>query len=381
MFRKTHGKTTLLIGSGQLLESLLTESCLLDSRHYEIIGRVISDDNSSGWSVSIPVVGSIDELQMIVDKYNPELFIVGKSQECTGRQRRGNDRTGKFNHFLVEAKLIHGVQIQTAASIYESLTGKLPIEGYACEDILRSTVGQTRRIEEIIARMLSVSLASFALLLLLPLIAVIALIVRIDSPGPVLFVQKRLGLNSRSFELLKFRTMRVTTKEHTEWACDNDHRITKMGRWLRRFRLDERPQLLNVVRGDMNLVGPRPHPASNYNLFALASRNAPETGNEIPFYFLRCSVRPGITGWAQVKYCYANNLDEELEKLRYDLYYIKNRSFRMDIGILMETLLIVIKGHDGVQVHKSKTPEVSVETHLHKAASTIEVDASSQVVS
>jgi len=122
----------------------------------------------------------------------------------------------------------------------------------------------------------------------------------------------------------------------SEWARDNDDRITRVGRWLRRFRLDELPQFVNILRGDMNLVGPRPHPVTNYELF-LAT---------VPYYALRATVRPGVTGWAQVRYGYANNLEEETEKMRYDLYYIKHRSFGLDLRILLDTAKIVLLGRD-----------------------------------
>jgi lipopolysaccharide/colanic/teichoic acid biosynthesis glycosyltransferase len=125
--------------------------------------------------------------------------------------------------------------------------------------------------------------------------------------------------------------------KRSEWARDNSDRITRVGRWLRRFRLDELPQFLNILRGDMNLVGPRPHPVSNFELFTA----------KIPYYSVRAAVRPGVTGWAQVRYGYANDLAEEIEKMRYDLYYIKHMSVELDLWILFATLKIVLFGRDG----------------------------------
>jgi len=130
----------------------------------------------------------------------------------------------------------------------------------------------------------------------------------------------------------------------SEWVRDNGERITRVGRWLRKFRLDELPQFVNILRGDMNLVGPRPHPASNFELLVLVSRNAPEHGEAIPYYSLRSLVRPGVTGWAQVRYRYANDLEEEIEKMRYDLYYIKHQSLWLDLRILFDTAKIVLAG-------------------------------------
>jgi lipopolysaccharide/colanic/teichoic acid biosynthesis glycosyltransferase len=177
----------------------------------------------------------------------------------------------------------------------------------------------------------------------------IAALIRLESDGPSLFVQERVGLAGRRFKLLKFRSMRDATGVHTEWAGDNVARITKVGRWIRKFRLDELPQFINVIRGDMNLVGPRPHPLSNRDLFILVSRNTPQCGEQIPYYSLRSSVRPGITGWAQVRYKYANGLDEEIEKLRYDLYYIKHYSPWLDLRILLETVKVMFLGRGQVE--------------------------------
>jgi len=134
--------------------------------------------------------------------------------------------------------------------------------------------------------------------------------------------------------------MRPATGMASEWANDNNDRVTRVGKWLRKFRLDEIPQLVNVVRGDMNLVGPRPHPTSNYQLFL----------ESIPYYSLRCGVRPGVTGWAQVRHGYANNLEEETEKMRYDLYYIKHLSLWFDLRILFDTVKIVLFGRGATQV-------------------------------
>jgi lipopolysaccharide/colanic/teichoic acid biosynthesis glycosyltransferase len=172
------------------------------------------------------------------------------------------------------------------------------------------------------------------LVVLAPLLAVIALAIKLDSRGPLLFVHQRVGWRGRRFKLLKFRTMRPASGNTTEWARDNGDRITRVGKWLRRFRLDELPQFINIIRGDMNLVGPRPHPVSNFELFL----------DRIPYYSLRAAIRPGVTGWAQVRYGYANNLEEETEKMRYDLYYIKHMSLRLDLRILAETARIVLLG-------------------------------------
>jgi lipopolysaccharide/colanic/teichoic acid biosynthesis glycosyltransferase len=194
----------------------------------------------------------------------------------------------------------------------------------------------------------SVLVAFMGLVLLAPLLALIALAIRLDSPGTVFFRQDRLGTGGRPFPLLKFRTMHDLGARASEWVRDNGHRITRVGRWLRRFRLDELPQLVNVLRGEMNLVGPRPHPVSNGRLFM----------ERIPHYRLRSVVRPGITGWAQIQYGYANGLEEETEKMRYDLFYIKHRSFALDLRILRATLRLVLwdsRSHEAVRHRPTRT--------------------------
>jgi lipopolysaccharide/colanic/teichoic acid biosynthesis glycosyltransferase len=218
-----------------------------------------------------------------------------------------------------------------------------------------------------VARLSSLAVALVGLVCLAPLLLLISLLIKLDSRGPALFVQERLGAAGRRFRLLKFRTMHPAENHESEWENDNTHRITRVGRWLRKSRLDELPQFFNVLKGDMNIVGPRPHPACNFELFVLAARNTPESGLQIPYYSLRSSVRPGITGWAQVRYRYANNLDEELEKLRFDLYYLKHYSLWLDIRIMLETaLMIFARGRSARAAGESRpprvTPELRVET-------------------
>jgi lipopolysaccharide/colanic/teichoic acid biosynthesis glycosyltransferase len=162
----------------------------------------------------------------------------------------------------------------------------------------------------------------------------------------VLFIHQRVGLHGRPFDLLKFRTMQPAAEQRSEWEADNRDRVTRVGKWLRALRLDELPQFVNVVRGEMNLVGPRPHPVTNYELFTLVARNMNDwTGAVVSYYTLRTMIRPGITGWAQVRYRYANNLEEEIEKLRYDLYYVKYMSAALDLQILFETAKVLTLGH------------------------------------
>jgi lipopolysaccharide/colanic/teichoic acid biosynthesis glycosyltransferase len=185
-------------------------------------------------------------------------------------------------------------------------------------------------------RALSLTVATLALLISSPLMVLIAVLIKLDSRGPVFFVQERIGLHGRRFRLIKFRSMLPEPAGTSEWARDNADRITRVGRWLRRFHLDELPQFINILRGDMALVGPRPHPITNHQLFE----------REIPHYTLRAQTTPGLTGWAQVRNGYANDLAGEREKMRYDLHYLAHESLALDLRIVLETIKIVVLGRE-----------------------------------
>jgi lipopolysaccharide/colanic/teichoic acid biosynthesis glycosyltransferase len=255
---------------------------------------------------------------------------------------------------------VRGTVVEDGAEVYERLTGKIAIEALTPTSVIFCKDFRPRRWDLVLARGLSQPLVAGALILLAPLLALVALVIKLDSPGPVFFLQERVGRGGKRFRLIKFRTMRPERRVKSEWARDNGDRLTRVGRWLRRYRLDELPQLVNILKGDMNLVGPRPHPVSNLPLFVLVMRNAPSCGEPIPYYALRWMVRPGITGWAQVRYQYANDLEEEVEKMRHDLYYIKHMSLWLDLRILFETVKTVVWGMESeAEVVPSPAPEAA----------------------
>jgi lipopolysaccharide/colanic/teichoic acid biosynthesis glycosyltransferase len=238
---------------------------------------------------------------------------------------------------LLEAR-VRGCIVEDGVNVYERLTGKLAIETLTPSTLIFSGDFRKSRLDLAAGRCISLLVSVAGLVLLSPLLALVALAIKIDSRGPVFFIQDRVGMAAHRFRLIKFRTMQVADGPTSEWVRDNATRITRVGKWLRRYRLDELPQFFNVMRGDMNLVGPRPHPVSNFELFSA----------HIPYYWLRAKVRPGITGWAQVRYQYANNLDEETEKMRYDLYYIKHLSIAFDLRILFDTVKTIFFGLESV---------------------------------
>ncbi len=245
------------------------------------------------------------------------------------------DRRGKLPlATLVHAKL-RGVTVYDAVDFYERLTGRMMVARLHPSSIIFSDGFAPSRLTSLSKRLLDVALAIVALLFTAPLQALIALAVAATSPGPVLFRQERVGLNGLPFVMLKFRTMYTDAeKDGPRWAAADDDRVTPVGRLLRRSRLDELPQLWNILAGHMSFVGPRPERP----VFVRQLRE------RIPYYHQRHIVRPGLTGWAQVKYPYGASVEEAQEKLEYDLYYIKRMSVAFDLTILFETVRVFLTG-------------------------------------
>jgi exopolysaccharide biosynthesis polyprenyl glycosylphosphotransferase len=370
---KSHSKQrTLLVGTGSLVRELLEEFGSNPRCRYEVEGIVVEPAFNGRQYHGHDVLGSVETLGQVINELQPDVIIVAHT----------SGSVELFEHHLLEASLSRQIRIEQAAAVYERLTGKLPLEAYEMDDVIYSDTFRPGRWSLAATRLLSLLVALVGLVALAPLMLLIAVLIKLDSPGPALFVQERAGFRGKRFMLAKFRTMAVADGPRSEWEEDNAHRITRVGRWLRKFRLDELPQFFNVIRGDMNLVGPRPHPTSNLALLALVARNTPESGVPIPYYALRCSVRPGITGWAQVRYRYANNLQEEIEKLHFDLYYLKHYSLGLDLRILFETVWVVVTGYvvkadSGNKPAEVKAPEIEApEVRRDVAASEGQTSAS-----
>ena len=331
----------LIVGTSPVVETLIDEIEARPDRRYSVIG-VVDDLTGRPSTASVAFwLGSIDQLGDIIDATHPDRIVIALAD------RRRSVPMGP----LLDSR-VRGVPVEEAVNFFERVTGKLAIEalspnslilsdGFRHSDFAQSDVSM------MFVRIVSLVSAAAGLVVLAPVFAAIAFLIRLDSPGPIFFVQKRSGWNGRSFGLVKFRTMDAAGRTRSEWVKDNEDRITRVGKWLRRFRLDELPQFVNVLRGEMNLVGPRPHPVSNTQLFL----------DRIPYYALRGAVRPGITGWAQIQYGYANGLEEETEKMRYDLFYIKHRSLSLDLRILLKTIrMVVVDRHNHESVRKTPAP-------------------------
>jgi len=320
----------LILGGGPLASRIAQEIESSGRQRVEPAGMVADRPSQGPW----PWLGRLDRLKDIVDKVHPDHIVVALEE------RRGHLPLAQ----LLDSRA-RGVVVEEALAVYERLTGKIAIEALTPGALIMTKGFRNDGASERLARLVSVVAAIVGLIVLAPFFGLIALAIKLDSRGPIMFFQDRAGKNGQAFRLWKFRTMHPAEVHRSEWVQDNFDRITRLGRFLRRFRIDELPQLVNILQGEMNLVGPRPHPMSNQEIFM----------ERIAYYGLRSTVRPGVTGWAQIQYGYANNIDEETEKMRYDLYYIKNRSLWLDLTIVVRTFAIMLLGSGSSKV-RSRVP-------------------------
>lgn len=325
-------KRTLIIGTTPLAGALIDEITAHPESPYLVVGVVDDATDQLKPPFGELLVGPVARLGPIIGDISPDQIVIAVA-----------DRRGRLPmRELVDAR-VEGIFVEDAVQVYERLTGKIAIEALTPHDLISSQDFRKGHLDLAFGHALSLVVSLVLLVVLSPLLALIALAIKLDSPGPVLFVQDRVGLRGKTLRLLKFRTMRPVDRSTSEWVRENSDRITRLGKWLRRYRLDELPQLVNVLRGELNLVGPRPHPVSNFELFT----------QNIPYYWLRSTVRPGLTGWAQVRQGYANCLEEETEKMRFDLYYIKHMSAWLDLRILCRTVQTIVSGRESPRAAKT----------------------------
>jgi sugar transferase (PEP-CTERM system associated) len=228
---------------------------------------------------------------------------------------------------------LRGVVIEDANFLMERLLGKLPLEGLNPSALIFTHGFNVKASQQIVRRLVSIAVSFVGLAICLPFMPFIILAVRLSSPGPIFFRQTRVGLRGRPFYVIKFRTMRQDAEaQGAVWATKDDPRVTPLGKFMRMTRIDEIPQLWNVLRGDMGFVGPRPERPEFVQWLT----------SEIPFYELRHMIRPGITGWAQVRFKYGASLEETKQKLEFDLYYVKHLSIGLDLLIMFETIKTIV---------------------------------------
>jgi sugar transferase (PEP-CTERM system associated) len=232
---------------------------------------------------------------------------------------------------------VQGVRVEDAPSTMAALTGRVWLDTVKPSWFVFSDGFRRARLIVLCKRIFDIIFSLIGLVLSLPIMAVVAAAIRLESRGPVIYKQSRVGLGGRCFNVLKFRSMRADAeaKSGAQWAQSDDPRITLVGRYIRKFRLDELPQFINVIRGDMSFVGPRPERPVFVDMLR----------KEISYYDERHSVRPGLTGWAQVQYPYGASIEDAFRKLEYDLFYLKNMSLSFDVAIIFQTIRTVCTGH------------------------------------
>jgi sugar transferase (PEP-CTERM system associated) len=322
-----------------------------------------------GWLVQLPilvervyVLGTGERAQRLVQglRQNPESGV--EIASWTGKLEGEVTRESVAAHLMkvVETQKVHrvivavadrrgtipmeelldlrmqGVKVEEATSWLEKISGKIEVENLNPSWLVFSEGFRRSPMFVFVRRVLSIFISLIGLLLTLPLLPFIMLAIRLDSKGPVFYTQTRVGKGGKLFKVVKFRTMRQDAESGTgaQWAANNDPRVTRVGKFLRTSRLDEIPQLWCVLKGDMAFVGPRPERPEFIE----------ELSKKIPYYGVRHMVRPGVTGWAQVKYKYGSTIEDAREKLQYDLFYIKNASIGLDLLIMFQTVKIVLLG-------------------------------------
>lgn len=320
------GERILIVGSGQFAVEIARETLGRPDAGFRVVGFVDSDPELVGKSLINPkVIGLTSDLRDIVKKENIDRIVVAIG-----------DRRGQFpTQELLRLSLSGDVSIEESASFYERLTGRVLLDMIRPSWLIFSSRGQRARINEFARIVMHRSVALIGALLSLPIVIVTAILIKIDSRGPVFYKQERVGKNGRAFTLIKFRSMRVDAeKDGPVWAKTVDERTTRVGRIIRKIRVDEIPQFWSILRGDMNFVGPRPE----------RPHFVAQLAQEIPFYEQRHLIPPGLTGWAQIKYPYGASIEDARQKLQYDLYYIKNQSLSLDATILFETVKTILFG-------------------------------------
>lgn len=325
----------LVLGTGALAAEI-GAIIASDRRSFTLVGYASSHAGSDGTvskdvAFHVPheeILGSSENLRDIAKQAKAEIIVVALSE-----------RRGVFPLRDVLSCKLNGIEIMDAPSFYEAALSRLMLEAITPSWFIFSDGFHRTTIQSALKRGVDIVLSCIGLLLTLPFFPLIAMAIKIDSPGPVFFKQERMGNWEERFMLIKFRTMGQDAEKGTGavWAEKNDPRVTKLGRFFRGSRIDEIPQLFNVLLGSMSFIGPRPErPEFVEKLKAV-----------IPYYSQRHFVKPGLTGWAQVRYSYGSSIEDAVEKLRYDLYYIKNMGPFLDTLIFFETIKVVLFGFGG----------------------------------
>jgi exopolysaccharide biosynthesis polyprenyl glycosylphosphotransferase len=319
-------RRVLIVGTDWAAEAIIGVIGRFAYSEYVIKG-IIGEREDVGLSVcDVPVVGSGADLMNYVYRDGISELIITSTNELSGEVFQG-----------VMDAYVRGVTIIPMPLLYERVTGRVPVEHVDSHwsVVLPIDGNSIFNPYPVLKRMADILLATFGLVISLVGLPLLVLLIWLDSPGSIFYTQERMGLNGRVFRIYKFRSMVPDAEQKTGaiFSQRGDPRVTRMGRLMRKTRLDELPQLLNILRGDMSLIGPRPERPEHVQRLT----------QKIPFYRTRLVVRPGLTGWAQVRYGYGSDDEDALIKLQYDLYYIRHQSFLLDMNILVRTIGRVLK--------------------------------------
>ena len=299
--RKFFDYRTLIVGSGNESQKMLN-----------FLKR-----NPYGGYIPIDIADESENIRDIVSRKKIRVVILPK-------QIRTSQLLEKLRICRYE-----GVQLKDMATVYGELTGEIPLEAIDDEWLLMMSLQHSIFHIKKVKRIFDIAGAFIFLIVTLPISILTVCLIKITSPGPIFHCQKRMGREGKEFSFLKFRTMKIDAEKNGPvWTSPNDSRVTKIGKFLRRFHIDEFPQFINILKGNMSLVGPRPERKFFVNKLA----------KEIPFYLERLYIQPGLTGWAQIKYPYASNIEQSRRKLQFDLYYIENMSLLFDFVIILKTI-------------------------------------------
>jgi sugar transferase (PEP-CTERM system associated) len=320
------GEKILIVGSGSLAVEVAREVLTRPDAGYRIVGFVGNDAELLGKSLINPrVIGLTEQLDEIVKQEDIDRIVVAMGE------RRGQLPTDK----LLQLSLAGNVSIEEGATFYERITGRVSLNMIRPSWLIFTGRGRQIRLSALTRSAVHWLVAFVGLFLSLPIVAVTAILIKLDSRGPVFYKQERVGKNGHHFVLAKFRSMRVDAeKTGPVWASKDDDRTTRVGRIIRKVRIDEIPQFWNILRGEMSFVGPRPE----------RPHFVAQLAQEIPYYEQRHLIAPGLTGWAQIKYPYGASIEDARQKLQYDLFYIKNHSLILDAIVLFETIKIILFG-------------------------------------
>lgn len=315
----------LVLGTGchgiKLAEEILRRPQL----QYKVVGFLDESNYSPGKPLATPgIIGGVSEVEELVAREDIDRLVIALAE------RRGVMPIRELANLRLQ-----GLPIEDARSAYERLTGRVSLDELRPSSLFMSDGFHKSHMMVAMKRLTDIGVSALLIALTLPLMALVAIAIWLEDGSPVLFKQDRVGLGGCIFRILKFRSMRVTAaNEKPSWTADGDPRITRIGALIRKFRLDELPQLINILRGEMSLVGPRPEVPYFCEML----------DREIPFFNQRHSVRPGLTGWAQIRYIYGASLEQAKTKFEYDLFYIKHLSVLFDLTIIIETAKVVLIG-------------------------------------